>query len=245
MRDLNDLTYFAAVVAHGGFSAAARVMGVPKSRVSRRVAALEKRLGVRLIERSTRRFSVTAVGREVQAHALAALDQADAVEAAAARVTAEPRGLVRIGCPLGVERLLAERLPELMRRYPRLRVQVMVGNRRLDLIEERIDVALRVRETLDGDADVVIRQLARGHACLVASPALLDERDPPSIPAELATWPTISQSEQSGYHRRRPQGQRGSRAASGGDRVRHSATSGDRWPRRRLPGPLCLPCGAG
>ncbi len=123
------------------------------------------------------------------------------MEAAAARVTAEPRGLVRIGCPLGVERLLAERLPELMRRYPRLRVQVMVGNRRLDLIEERIDVALRVRETLDGDADVVIRQLARGHACLVASPALLDERDPPSIPAELATWPTISQSEQSGYHR--------------------------------------------
>jgi DNA-binding transcriptional LysR family regulator len=71
MRDLNDLNFFAAVVANGGFSAASRALGAPKSRISRRVAALEAQLGVRLIERSSRRFKVTEVGQDVYRHARA------------------------------------------------------------------------------------------------------------------------------------------------------------------------------
>ena len=105
MRDLNDLNFFAAVVANGGFSAAARALGAPKSRISRRVAALESQLGLRLIERSTRRFKVTDVGAEVYRHARAALSEAEAIEDVAIRLRAEPQGLVRISCPLGVDRL--------------------------------------------------------------------------------------------------------------------------------------------
>ena len=107
MRDLNDLSFFAAVVANGGFSAAARALGVPKSRLSRRVAALEAQLGVRLVERSTRRFKVTEVGQDVYRHARAALSEAEAIEDVAARLKVEPQGLVRVSCPQGVDRLLA------------------------------------------------------------------------------------------------------------------------------------------
>src|SRR5580693_8493170 len=134
MQDLNDLTFFAAVVANGGFSAASRALGAPKSRISRRVAALEQRLGVRLVERSTRRFNVTEVGQDVYRHARAALAEAEAIDDVASRLRAEPQGLVRISCPQGADRLLAGELPRFLERYPRLRVQMIVSNRRVDLI---------------------------------------------------------------------------------------------------------------
>src|SRR5215470_9209167 len=117
MRDLNDLNFFAAVVANGGFSAAARALGVPKSRISRRVAALEAQLGVRLLERSTRSFRVTEVGQDVYRHARAALSEAAAIEDAAARLKTEPQGLVRVSCPLGAVRLLASALPAFLARH--------------------------------------------------------------------------------------------------------------------------------
>src|SRR5689334_8652090 len=104
MQDLNDLAFFAAVAANGGFSAAARELAIPKSRISRRVAALEARLGVRLIERSTRRFKVTEVGQDVWRHARAALSEAEAIEEVVQRLKAEPQGLVRISCPLDMDR---------------------------------------------------------------------------------------------------------------------------------------------
>src|SRR5579863_10636691 len=91
---VNDLNFFAAVVSHGGISAAARALGLPKSRISRRVAALEGQLGVRLLERSTRRFNVTDVGQDIYRHARAALSEAEAIEDVAARLKAEPQGLV-------------------------------------------------------------------------------------------------------------------------------------------------------
>src|SRR5271156_4427714 len=128
MRDLNDLNFFAAVVANGGFSAAARALAVPKSRISRRVAALESQLGVRLLERSSRRFSVTEVGQDVYRHARAALSEAEAIEDVAARLKAEPQGLVRVSCPQGADRVLARELPAFLARHARLRVQVIVSH---------------------------------------------------------------------------------------------------------------------
>jgi len=86
MRDLNDLGLFAAVVAHGGFSAAARALDTPKSRLSRRVAALEQQLGVRLLERSTRRFRVTEIGQDVYRHARAAISEAEAIDEVVSRL---------------------------------------------------------------------------------------------------------------------------------------------------------------
>jgi DNA-binding transcriptional LysR family regulator len=107
MRDFNDLQFFAAVVTHRGFSAAARALGLPKSRVSRRVALLEELLGVRLLDRTTRGIGLTEVGQQVFEHARAAVIEAEAAEEAALRMQAEPRGLVRLSCPLGLQSAIA------------------------------------------------------------------------------------------------------------------------------------------
>lgn len=201
MRDLNDLSFFAAVVAHGGFSAAARVTGVPKSRISRRVAALEAQLGVQLIERSTRRFKVTDVGQDVYRHARAALGEAEAIEQVVSRLKAEPQGLVRISCPLDADRVLGAALPAFLARHPQLRVQVMVSNRRVDLIEEGVDVAIRVRDRLDTDPDLQLRTIAQAGLMLVASPALIAAHGEPAVPTELPNFPTLGHGDRPGLDR--------------------------------------------
>jgi DNA-binding transcriptional LysR family regulator len=201
MRDLNDLSLYAAVVANGGFSAAARALGAPKSRLSRRVAALEAQLGVRLVERSTRRFNVTEIGQDVYRHARAVLAEAEAIEEVAMRLKAEPQGLVRVACPPGPDRLLATALPPFLLAHPRLRVQVLVSNRRVDLIEEGVDVAIRVRDRLDTDVDMQVRIIGRTGPILVASPAFLEAHGRPGAPADLSGLPTIGQSERPGIDR--------------------------------------------
>src|SRR5690554_8203323 len=102
MRDLNDLYYFVQVVDHAGFAPAGRALGVPKSKLSRRIALLEERLGARLIQRSTRRFIVTEVGRTYYRHCKAMLAEADAADEAIALNQAEPRGIVRLTCPIAL-----------------------------------------------------------------------------------------------------------------------------------------------
>ena len=138
MRDLNDLSFFAAVVSNGGISAASRALGLPKSRISRRVTALEDQLGVRLLERSTRRFKITEAGEDVYRHARAALSEAEAIDEAVSRLKAEPQGLVRVACPLGIDRLLAASLQDFLAEHRKLRLQFVVTNRRVAVIETRL-----------------------------------------------------------------------------------------------------------
>jgi DNA-binding transcriptional LysR family regulator len=201
MRDLNDLNFFAAVVANEGFSAASRALAVPKSRISRRVAALEQRLGVRLLERSSRRFSVTDVGRDVYRHVRAVLAEAEAIEDVVGRLKAEPQGLVRVSCPQGADRILAMELPAFLERHPRLRVQISISNRRVDLIEDGFDVAIRVRDKLDSDADMQVKIVGRSGRMLVASPAFLEMHGRPATPGDLAALATLSQVDQPGVDR--------------------------------------------
>jgi DNA-binding transcriptional LysR family regulator len=198
MHDLNDLQFFAAVVGHRSFSAAARVLGVPKSRVSRRVALLEERLGVRLLERSTRSLHVTEVGQQVYEHARVVIDEADAVEDVALRMRSEPRGLVRISCPQGLQEILSNALPAFLAFHASLRVQVVMTNRRVDLIEEGIDVAIRIRERLDTDADVQLKKIGTSKRILVCGPQLFAEIGRPSAPADLKRFPLLHQQEQPG-----------------------------------------------
>jgi DNA-binding transcriptional LysR family regulator len=198
MRDLNDLQFFAAVVGHRSFSAAARVLGVPKSRVSRRVALLEERLGVRLLERSTRSLHVTEVGQQVYEHARAVIDEADAVEDVALRMRSEPRGLVRISCPHGLQEILSNALPAFLASHASLRVQVVMTNRRVDLIEEGVDVAIRIRERLDTDADVQLKKIGTSKRILVCAPQLLAGAASLSAPADLKRFPLLHQQEQPG-----------------------------------------------
>jgi DNA-binding transcriptional LysR family regulator len=198
VRDFNDLQFFAAVVLNDGFSAAARVLGLPKSRISRRVALLEERLGVRLLDRSTRGLGLTEVGQQVYEHARAAIIEAEAAEEAALRMQSEPRGLVRLSCPLGLQGAIAGPLPGFLAAHPQLRVQCVATNRRVDLIHEGVDVAIRVRERLDTDADLQVKRIGLSRRILVASPKLLATAGVPTSPADLANFPILHQEEQSG-----------------------------------------------
>jgi DNA-binding transcriptional LysR family regulator len=201
MRDLNDLGLFAAVVSNGGFSAAARALSIPKSRLSRRVAMLEDQLGVRLVERTTRRFKVTEVGQDVFRHAQAVLSEAEAIDEVVARLKAEPQGLVRISCPIGADRLLAAALPDFLALHPRLRVQVMVSNRRVDLIEEGFDIAVRVRQQIDTDADLQLKILGHSGVILVASPGFVAAHGEPERPSDLPAFATLGHTDRPGLDR--------------------------------------------
>lgn len=196
MAELDDLALYAGVVDHGGFAPAERALGIPKSRLSRRVAALEADLGVRLLQRSTRRFSVTDVGQDVYRHARAMLDEARAAREAVARLSAEPRGLVRIACPPALAQVqMAALMPEFLVRHPQVQVQMLVGNRRVDLIEEGVDLALRVRSRIDDEPSLVVRRLGESQELLVASPAYLDAAPPLAEPRDLAAHATLNANE--------------------------------------------------
>ncbi len=192
MQDLNDLYYFSQVVERGGFAAAARVLGVPKSKLSRRVAALEERLGVRLIQRSTRRFSVTEVGRAYHGHCVAMVAEATAAQEAIDRTSAEPQGFVRVSCPVGLmERRVGNVISRYLADYPRVTMQIDVTNRRVDVIGEGFDLALRVRTPPLEDSGLVVRLLQGLGSVLVASPALLEAIGRPRDPAEMGGMPTL------------------------------------------------------
>jgi DNA-binding transcriptional LysR family regulator len=192
MQDLNDLYYFAQVVDHGGFAPAGRALGMPKSKLSRRIALLEERLGVRLIQRSTRHFSVTQVGQSFYAHCKAMLVEAEAAEEAIEVTRSEPRGVVRMTCAVSLlDALVAPMLADFMVEYPRVEVHLEATNRRVDVIVEGVDIALRVRPPPLEDSDLVMRVLADLSQCLVASPALLERHGAPHGPAELSRYPSM------------------------------------------------------
>ena len=196
MQDLNDLYYFAMVVDHGGFAAAERALGIPKSRLSRRITQLEADLGVRLLQRSTRRFAVTDVGNSVYRHAQTMLAEAQAARDVVDRLSAQPRGIVRVSLPVSLaQQQLPALLPEFLARYPEVRLQLHVSNRRVDLINEGFDVALRVRSKLDDDGSLVMRSFGQIQELLVASPKYLDGMGRPVDPDELAGHVTLSMGE--------------------------------------------------
>lgn len=196
MQDLNDLYYYSIVVEKGGFAAAGRALDIPKSRLSRRIAQLEERLGVRLIQRSTRRFAVTDAGQRFYRHCQTVIAEAKAAEDAVAELTTEPRGLVRVSCPVSItQNVMTSMLPEFCEKYPKVRVLVMSTNRRVDLINEGVDIALRVRFKLDTDAELVVRTFGLSHSLLVASPKYLGAHGRASAPEDLLRYDTISISE--------------------------------------------------
>lgn len=185
MDDLNDLVFFTAVVSHGSFSRAASALGVTKSRVSRGVASLEERLGVRLLQRSTRALTVTDVGSAFYAHCETMTQAARAAFEVAERAGARPSGRLRVSCPVGVAHIfLAPVLPRFLRAHPDVRLELDLTNRRVDVIGEGYDVALRVRSTLD-DSNLVMRTFGVSDQVLAASPAFVAEHGPFPSPDSL------------------------------------------------------------
>lgn len=173
MQDLNDLYYFAKVVEAQGFAAAGRLLGVPKSRLSRRIAELEERLGARLLQRTTRRLQLTNVGERYLQHCQAMLLQAEMADEVVASLSTEPRGRLRVSCPVGMaHEFLPNVISSFLAAYPMVQLDMVLINRRVDLIGEGIDVALRVREPGDEDPNLVTRRLREAQTILVATPAL-------------------------------------------------------------------------
>ncbi|HMA50900.1 MAG TPA: LysR substrate-binding domain-containing protein [Magnetospirillaceae bacterium] len=194
--DLNDYLLFAEIVAHGGFAAAGRALRAPKSTLSRRIAALEARLGVRLIERSTRRFRVTEVGQAFLERCQAILLEVQQAEATVSEALSEPRGVVRCSCPLGLVESLSETFSGFLQRFPKVRLQILALDRPVDLIAERIDVAIRVRARLDTDAALTMRTLGKSSRILVAAASLASACD--GDISALASLPTLAMTDQIG-----------------------------------------------
>jgi len=192
MQPLEGFYYFTQVVDHGGFARAARALGIPKSRLSRHVMALEAQLNVRLLNRSTRRFAVTEVGHEVYRHATAMLAEADAALEAVEFARAEPRGTIRASCPVALaQSALAPMLPDFLAKYPAVRLHMHVSNRRVDVVREALDVALRVRTEPSGEDGLVMRAFGRSNQFLVASPGYLARSGAPGSPQELRERATL------------------------------------------------------
>ena len=191
MRDLNDFYYFVQVVDHGGFAAAARALGLQKSRLSRRIAILEEALGVRVIQRSSRRFAITEIGREFYTRCVAMLEEARTAEQVVAEHQAAPRGIVRLSCPVG---LLSFQFGTMLARFllenPAVTLHLESTNRRVDVIAEGFDVAIRVRFPPIEESELVMRKLDESTQCIVAHPSFATEGI--TSPADLAMLPSLS-----------------------------------------------------
>lgn len=183
---LNDLFYFVQVVDNRGFAAAARALGIPKSTLSKRVAELEKGLGVRLIQRTTRHFGITEAGEDFHRHAAAAILEAEAAQEVVKRRLAEPRGLVRISASTAtVQMALADLLPELARLYPKIQVGLITTSRYVDLVQEGIDLAIRAHREPLPDSGYIQHRLGYAPNYLVGSPAYLQAHGNPDQPEDL------------------------------------------------------------
>ncbi len=186
MLNLNDLQYFVHVVDHGGFTAASRKLGIPKSTLAKRVALLENELNVRLIQRSSRRFTVTELGREFYRHAAAMAIEAEAAEQVVRGRLAEPSGLVRITASVPTAQLsLRAPLIELAQAYPKIRIALHASDRFVDVVQEGFDIAVRDHFAPLPDSGLVQKHIGVDPIYLVASPDYVFRQGAPHHPAEL------------------------------------------------------------
>jgi DNA-binding transcriptional LysR family regulator len=182
---LTGIIAFARAGSLGSYTAAARALGVSPSAVSKSVQRLEQHLGLRLFSRTTRSLTLTTEGRDLHERALRLLREAEAIEQAAVAARSEPAGTLKVTAPLPIGvHLIAPALPRFRDRYPRLSIDLRLGDRFVDLIDEGIDVAIRVGDL--ADSRLISRQLAAHHICAFASPDYLARRGMPQHPDDLA-----------------------------------------------------------
>ncbi len=185
MNPFEDMRIFSQVMESGSFTAAADKLGLSKQFVSRRLMALEERLGVRLLNRSTRRLDPTPLGQSYYESSLRLLNEVEQVEQGIAGQTSEPRGTVRVSAPLSFAVAhLGCLLPEFLQRYPQVSVEVDLSDRSVDLLGEGYDLALRIG-VLE-DSTLIARRLAAIDRVYCASPDYLARKGTPSRPDELS-----------------------------------------------------------
>ena len=185
MDRFEDLQAFVAVVEAGSFTAAADRLGLAKSAVSRRVSALEERLGAQLLRRTTRRLSLTDSGSGLYERGLRILADLDEAETAVAEEHGELRGFLRIALPLSFGiRHMGEPIAEFSRLHPQIEFKLDLNDRRVDLIEEGADLAIRIGHLRD--SSLIARRLFESRAVVCASPAYLEQQGRPETPQDLA-----------------------------------------------------------
>lgn len=193
MEDLNDLYFFASVVQHNGFSAAARATGIEKTRLSRRVAELEKRMGVRLLQRTTRSLVLTEAGERFYLRCVAVVEESRAAYESIAALQREPSGTIRVSCPLVLaQSYLAPILPGYLASHPKVNVVIEATDRDVNVIDERFDLALQAQPQIEGSVGLVAKMLGTARRILVASPAYLERNGRPETPEALAGLATLS-----------------------------------------------------
>lgn len=181
MLDLNDLVVFVQVVDHGGFAAASRALGIPKSTLSQRLSALETAVGARLVQRTSRSFVVTEIGRDLYRHAAAMLIEAEAAEHVVKGRLAEPSGTVRITASMPIAQFrLAPLLPRLAASYPKIRIMLHVTDRFVDIVQEGFDIAIRNHFAPLPNTDLVQRRVYFDPTWLVASADYIQDKGMPA-----------------------------------------------------------------
>lgn len=185
MDRFSSMEIFARVAELKGFSAAARRLGQSKSSVSKRVSALENHLGVRLLNRTTRRLSLTEAGIAYYDWCLKIAGDMEAAEESVTNLHAKPRGNLKFNAPMSFGRLhLAPAIPGFLERYPHVTVEMTMDDRIIDLVEDGYDLALRIGRL--ADSSLVARRIAVSQMVICASPDYLDKHGTPTTPADLA-----------------------------------------------------------
>jgi DNA-binding transcriptional LysR family regulator len=184
MDTIETLRTFIRVVETGSLSAVAREMNASQSTVSRQITSLEEHFGVRLFHRTTRHLSLTDDGENLHEHATTVLEMVEGMEAALGQDKSSPSGHVRVATPVSLGLILMERVPELMTRYPNLSVELVMDDDPGDMIEQRLDLAIRSGEVVN--QSLIKRSLGAIMRVAVAAPGYLDHRGVPLQPSDLA-----------------------------------------------------------
>jgi DNA-binding transcriptional LysR family regulator len=193
MLNLNDFFYFVQVVERGGFTAAGRTLGMPKSTLSYRMQQLESELGVRLLNRNSRHFRPTQAGEEFYKHALSMVRAAEEAEALVRHRVRVPSGVVRFTAAIGTAQFaLREIVMNFMREHPLINLVEQVTSRPVDLLAENIDVAIRAHSGALPDSTLVRRTLATAPWILVAGSEALKKRGSPQTPQDLEQFPSLA-----------------------------------------------------
>ncbi len=192
MLDLNDFFYFVQIVDRGGFTAAGRTLRVPKSTLSQRIQQLEGSLGVRLLNRTSRRFGMTDAGEDFYRHAVAMLREAEQAETVVRQRLAEPSGTVR--CTAGVATMqfaMSDIIADFLAQYPKVNVVAHAADRTVDINGENYDIAIRAHSDPLPDSNLVQRTLAPAPWFLFAGADYLAAHGAPRTPQELQAHPSL------------------------------------------------------
>lgn len=191
MNDFNEMAIFAVVVGTGSFTRAAEKLKLPKSTISRKISQLEKRVGVRLINRTTRNLKATEVGKLYYEHCVRMVEQAEEADRVVSNMQSEPSGLLRISTPLSFGTpFLMKNIKSFLEKYPKVDIEVVSDNKVVDMLEDEIDIAMRVGPLTD--SSLVTRNLGTARMALCASPDYIARHGAPNSLEELADHCCIS-----------------------------------------------------